>query len=117
VLYNLDAYVNAYHYQPGLANQFNTDLRLLQRQLKEHKDEPVKIIASHRFNEAEFYQILAAQNQNIIVANEYDSQSSDQQIATRLARDPLNDYDINHIITSHFTQNADRFYVYKKPQK
>ncbi len=119
VLYNLDAYVNAYHYQPGLADQFSTDLRLLQKELKNHGGgyEPIRLIASHRFNEAEFYQILVAQNHNIVVVDKYENDCKEQQIATRLARDPLNDYDINHIVTSHFAQNADRFYIYKKPQK
>lgn len=116
-IYSLGSYINAYHYQPGLANQFSVDLRLLQHQLKKNKNEPVIIIASHRYNEAAFYDILASQQPNLVIANTYDADNSNQQIATRLARDPLNDYDIKNILTSHFTQNADRFYIYKKLQK
>lgn len=117
VVYNLEAYVNAYHYQPGLTNQFSNDLRLLQKQLKHYRNEPVALITSSRFNETEFYGILATQNQNLTITNAYDPHNSAQQIATRLARNPINDYDVSSILTSSLTQNADRFYIYKKAIK
>ena len=113
VVYNLITYIDAYKYQPNLANQFSNDLKLLQNYLKTNRDRTVLLIASKQNNELKFYEILALQNKNFQIANKFNSAETNLQIATHLGRDSVNDFYIKHVITSHFSNNADRFYVYK----
>lgn len=117
MFYNLSAYVDAYIYQPGLANSFNYDLNILQKQLVKMEGQEVTIIASHQNNEYNFYEILSLQNPNIKISAHFDNTLATTQIATQTSRDSVNDIDIQQILTSHLSENADRFYVYKKVEK
>ncbi len=115
-IYNIRAYTDTYLYQPGLADSFSIDLKLIKNYLRRNPDEEVVLISSLQNNEIKFYEILALQNENLTVANKFQSDlENKRQIATNLSRDPLNDSDIKMIVTSHIKDNSDRFYVYKKP--
>lgn len=117
VLYNITTYVESYHYQPQLADQFSIDLNLLNKELKRHPKDNVILITSQENNETKFYEILALQNKNLKISNKFDPKTTDFQIATHRGRDSVNDFYIKKILTSHFSKNADRFYLYKKIDK
>lgn len=114
IVYDLKAYIASYIYRPSLANQFSRDLKLMRGYLKKHPEEEIILVVDSKNNEEAFYQILAYQNPRLTIAREYQSDSPHRQIATHQARLPINDYQVLFIMTSHFTQDADRFYVYKK---
>lgn len=95
-------YVYGYHYSPSAVALFSTDLRML----PESADE---IIVSE--GEEPFYNSIASYKGSLNVTDE---PTADTIVVTRAAGVKPDGYEIDKIITSDRTNEADRFYIYKK---
>lgn len=99
----VDRYVYGYHYAPSTAVNFSKDLTLI----------PAK--TSHLVvstDEQAFYQAVAHHRTGLRVTTQPDS---DQFVATREAHNDIApDYQITRIITTTYSHDSDRLYVYKK---
>lgn len=98
----LDRYFYGYHYDSSVADQFSRDLRILPK-------DTTQLVVSE--SELPFYQAVAKYRDNLNVST---TPSSEDFLATRLADRPESGYEISRIITTPQTEDADRFYVYKK---
>ncbi len=114
VFSGIDRYVYGYLYNPGLANNFSKDLRLVNRQIKSQPGK-VALIVSER--ESAFYTVVAAHHTNVAVnpINRVDIKTTiitrDAWRANKPALDP------SLIITDAKSHDADRLYIYKSEQK
>jgi Dolichyl-phosphate-mannose-protein mannosyltransferase len=102
ILSGLERYVYGYHYDPQTAPNFSQDLTLLPRDTK-------LIVVSDI--ELPFYTVVALHDQDLTVST---TASGDSYTATHLAHSTQPGYQLDHIVTSPASGNADRFYVYKK---
>lgn len=98
----LDRYVYGYHYDPNTAVNFSKDLKLIP------KDTAHLVVAD---DELAFYQVVAKHRSGLSVST---VPQSDTFVATRSARDVVDGYTIQQIITTTYTNNSDRLYSYKK---
>lgn len=98
----LDRFVYGYHYDPNTAIKFSKDLRLLP------KDEARLVVSSE---ELPFYTTVANHRDGLEVSTE---PSGDRFVSTRQAKDDFSGYEIDRIITTTYSIDADRFYIYKK---
>jgi hypothetical protein len=99
----LDRYIYGYHYAPSTAVNFSNDLKLIPHDTKH-------LVVSN--DELAFYTAVSHHRTSMAVTTRPDSQ---QFVATRDARtsvDPT--YKITRIITTTYTNNSDRLYIYKK---
>jgi hypothetical protein len=99
----LDRYIYGYHYSPSTAVNFSNDLKLIPKNTK-------NLVVSD--DELAFYRAVAHHWSGLRVAT---TPNSDEFVATRLAHTsiPLS-YHITRIITTTYTNNSDRLYIYKK---
>jgi len=102
VLSGLERYVYGYHYDPYTVANFSQDLSLLPSDTKE------LVVSS---DQVAFYQVVAAHQKGLVVTT---VASGNSFTTTRSAKVDLPGIHISQIITSSTSQNADRFYVYKK---
>lgn len=102
VLTGLDRYVYGYRYDPQTMPIFSQDLALLPKNTKQ------LVVANEQLP---FYKVVAAHNKNLSVSTKPSEKTFTASLAAKKAFD---DYSITRIITSSTSQNADRFYVYKK---
>lgn len=100
-----DRYVYGYNYDPNIANSFSRDILFTTDGVK-------KIVVSK--SELPFYKVIAKYNKNIKVATH---SSDDSYWVTRQANKQNDEYEILQIITSHNSNNGNRFYLYKKITK
>lgn len=99
----LDRYMYGYHYAPSTASNFSNDLKLLPQHTKQ-------LVVTH--DELAFYQAVAHHRPELSVVI---VPSSNEFVATRLAHtDIAPSYKITRIITTTYTNDSDRLYVYKK---
>lgn len=99
----LDRYVYGYHYSPSTAVNFSNDLKLIPKNTKH-------LVVSN--DELPFYQAVAHHRSGLDVTT---SAQSDQFVATRAAHGGVqSSYQITRIITTTYTNDSDRLYVYKK---
>lgn len=102
VLSGLERYVYGYHYDPSTVSNFSKDLSLL-------PDDTKRLVVST--DELVFYQIVASHKKDLTVST---VGSDNTFTATFEAKNSFTGYSIDRIVTSSATQDADRFYVYKK---
>jgi 4-amino-4-deoxy-L-arabinose transferase-like glycosyltransferase len=98
----LDRYIYGYHYDPNTAVNFSKDLKLIPKGT-EH------LVVSA--DELPFYQVVANHREGLSVST---SPASDTFVATRDARSSVTGYEVEKIITTTYSNEADRLYVYKK---
>ncbi|HEU4830708.1 MAG TPA: hypothetical protein VFS65_00880, partial [Candidatus Saccharimonadales bacterium] len=102
VLSGVERYVHGYQYDPTIAPNFSSDLRLI-------PDETKLLVVAN--DELPFYQVLDEHNQQLSVSLE---PAGDSFVATREAKRVFDGYTINEIITTSTKDAGDRFYVYTK---
>ena len=99
----LDRYIYGYHYAPSTAINFSKDLMLLPKNTSE-------LVVS--MDELPFYQAVAHHQTGLTVTT---IPGSGQFVATRAAHMSIpSTYHIAQIITTTYTNDSDRLYVYKK---
>jgi hypothetical protein len=99
----LDRYMYGYHYAPSTAVNFSKDLQLLPKNTSQ------LVVSS---DELPFYQAVARHRTSLTVKTIPDG---DQFVATRVAHTIVpTGYQITRIITTTYTHDSDRLYVYKK---
>lgn len=101
----LERYVYGYHYDPSTVSNFSQDLSLLP------KNTANLIVSS---NERAFYDVVAAHRPNITLQDSANGTSFTITQAVYRGNDSYPNYTIDRIITSSASNDADRFYVYKK---
>jgi len=101
-LSGFDRYVYGYQYDPKTAANFTQDLALLPKDTKQ------LVVAD---KELAFYNAVARYNKNLSVVV---APSKSTFVATHAAHQVFLQYDVARIIVSTTSNNADRFYVYKK---
>ena len=104
----LDRYVYGYHYAPTTAVNFSKDLRLLPKDTKHLIVSPT---------EQAFYTAVSHHRDGLVVTT--DARSADETLtATRDARNVIPaEYAIDRIITTTYSKDSDRLYIYKKVQQ
>lgn len=101
----LDRYIYGYHYAPTTAVNFSKDLKLLPEGTK-------NLVVSSA--ELPFYTAVAHHRTGLLVTT-IPTSASDQFVVTRDARKSvLAGYAIKQIITTTYSNDSDRLYVYKK---
>jgi len=98
----LDRFIYGYHYDPNTAINFSKDLKLIP------KDTKTLVVAP---DEVPFYTAVSHYREGLEVAQK---SSGDKFVATRQAKRDFPGYAIDRIITTTYSQNSDRLYVYKK---
>jgi hypothetical protein len=104
-LSGLERYVYGYHYDPMTVSNFSHDLSLLPKNTS-------KLVVSS--NELPFYQVVASHRKGLQVTT---FTSDKDYTRTHDAQGTPKGVQIDRIITSSASADADRFYVYKKLQK
>jgi hypothetical protein len=99
----LDRYMYGYHYAPSTAVNFSKDLKLIPKDTKQ-------LVVSG--DELPFFTAVAHHRAGLTVTTIPDT---DQFVATKAAHTSvLTSYKITRIITTTYSQDSDRLYVYKK---
>lgn len=107
VISGADRYNYGYRYDPNIVSGFSKDLKLLPRETK-------NLYVSE--DEEAFYQVVASHNNRLSVSSH--QPDADEFIATKSAKDSISgNYIIKEIITDSSSNDADRFYIYKKQDK
>lgn len=102
VFSGLERYSYGYHYDPYTVANFTRDLSVIP------KDTTHLVVAP---GQVPFYSVVAKYNKNVDVELTPTAQTF---TATREAKGNYIGYTISRIVTSDATNNADRFYIYKK---
>lgn len=98
----INRYIYGYLYNPKIVPSFSKDLQLIPKDTK-------NIVVTA--DELSFYEIVAEYNNHINVST---NPISDKFLATRSAKEYINGYKIDKIISSNTSNSSDRFYIYKK---
>ncbi|MBC7565148.1 glycosyltransferase family 39 protein [Candidatus Saccharibacteria bacterium] len=99
----IDRYVYGYHYSPSTATNFSNDLKLLPKNTK-------NLVVSS--DELAFYTAVSHHRESLQVTT---TPLSTDVVATRSARNSItSSYEITKIITTTYSQDSDRLYIYKK---
>jgi hypothetical protein len=99
----MDRYIYGYHYSPSTAVNFSNDLKLIPKDTKH-------LVVST--DELAFYQAVAHHRLGLDVTT---TAQSNQLVATRAAHGTISTpYQITRIITTTYSNDSDRLYVYKK---
>lgn len=99
----IDRYIYGYHYDPNTAVNFSRDLKLLPNDVDQ-------LVVSE--GEADFYQAVAKYRPNLTVTT--DPGNVQQFTATRLAMQDYEGYEVSRIITTTYSKDSDRLYMYQK---
>lgn len=102
VFSGLERYSYGYHYDPYTVANFTRDLSLMP------KGTANLVVAP---GQLPFYNVVAKYNKNVQVGV---APTSNTFVATHEAKGDYAGYTIQRIVTSDTTNNADRFYLYKK---
>lgn len=112
-LSGVERYMYGYHYDPAIARNFSQDVRLLNREVKNH-DKLVLVAAA---NEKLLYDVIAKYNPKLVVSSTVPSPGT-AMIVTRTARTAaLLQLEPEKVITDRQSADADRFYLYKNGSK
>lgn len=117
VLSGMNRYVNTYLYDPRLAGNFSTDLRLVNK-LLESEQGKIMLIVSEK--ETPFYTVVATHNKNVLLTPP-GTASADMMVVSRAGLPSLMSHkpavEPTQIITNSRSSEADRFYIYKSPKE
>lgn len=114
VISGIDRYIYGYHYDPSTATSFSRDITLFNYSVR--SDQPTTLYVSK--NEEPFYKAVAQYNKDAELIITTSKPTVKNFAATRLAHKQLNeDHSISRIITTGYTNEADRFYIYKNDTK
>lgn len=105
VISGLDRYAYGYYYQPATVANFNHDLSLMPEKME-------RLVVSD--DELEFYKVVERHRDGLTVSTE---PAGPLFVSTRAAHQTFEGYEVSSIITSGMSQEADRFYLYKKVQE
>ncbi|MFZ2125797.1 MAG: glycosyltransferase family 39 protein [Candidatus Saccharimonadales bacterium] len=98
--------IYGYQYDPDIVANFSKDISLLPGDTK------TLVVSNDQYD---FYRIIADGNKQLTVMTA--PNSTDSFAATREAKNDFKGYQIDKIITTYTSNNADRFYLYKKINK
>lgn len=102
VFSGLERYSYGYHYDPATVSNFSYDLSIMPKNTKQLVVAP---------NQLQFYNVVAKYNKQLDVVL---APTDNVFTTTHDAKGDYAGYSINRIITSAMTNDADRFYLYKK---
>lgn len=114
VLSGVDRYVYGYHYDPQTAKSFSRDLTLLNRQARGQYT--TNLLVTNK--EEAFYRAVARYN-GVLVFHRHDdltvstAPQANTTVATRAAHNLVQNREVDRIITTSHSTEADRFYIYK----
>ncbi|MEO6109997.1 MAG: glycosyltransferase family 39 protein [Candidatus Saccharimonadales bacterium] len=98
----LDRFIYGYHYDPNTAVNFSKDLTLIPASTK------LLVVTQ---DELPFYQAVSHHRENLKVALQPTGKTF---TATRAAKNNFTGYVISRIVTTTYSSDSDRLYVYKK---
>ena len=98
----LDRYIYGYQYDPNIAPNFSTDLKLIPPDTKN------LVVAN---DELAFYKVVATHDKQLVVST---TPISDTFLASHKGNKLFNGYEIQQIIVSQRSNQSDRFYIYTK---
>jgi hypothetical protein len=101
----IDRYIYGYHYDPNTAVNFSRDLHLLPRNTE-------NLVVGE--GEQSFYGAVAKYREGLTVTTE--PGDVEQFTATRTARQDFEGYEVSRIITTTYSSDSDRLYVYQKTE-
>lgn len=112
VVSGLTRYAVAYNYTPSIATQFNNDTKLIEQAVAaadQVGDTKITVVVNK--NNLAFYELVAEYGGNFTPTNSHDAPtpivvSGDYEKRSSIKSTPV------RIITNHFSENADRFYLY-----
>ena len=115
IIPSLNHYIYGYKYTPAVANQFTTDLELVQTHLTE---ETILLASENSLNYA-FYEVYEDRHHSLtlLTPDEYAARPVYSDIATLGKLDALtlpDGYRLKTIITSPKSDNSDRIYIYTR---
>jgi len=99
----LDRYIYGYHYDPNTTTNFSRDLKLIPKDTNQ-------LVVSEE--ELPFYTAVQKHRDGLDVSTS--APTTDMFIATREGRKEFEGYAIDRIITTTYSQDSDRLYIYKK---
>ncbi len=105
----VDRYFYGYHYDPNTAKSFSRDLTLLNYQVRKGGEATLYVTK----NEQPFYDAVAKYNQGARFVVTTNIPQSGNFAATKKAHEQLDSYEIDRIVSTGYTNDADRFYIYK----
>ncbi|MBQ6510862.1 glycosyltransferase family 39 protein [Candidatus Saccharibacteria bacterium] len=107
IISDLAHYMEGYKYNPSVANQFNTDLSIINQHVENNK---TLLIAADNPN-LNFYKILE-EKRNITIINSLTDLHNDEAYSLGKIEELPENVKLSQIITSPKTENSDRIYVY-----
>lgn len=114
-LSGIDRFVNGYRFMPAAADRFSTDLVLVKKQLA---TSPVKTLLITSEDEAPLYKSLAKFDKNeLLVEPKFNRESTNVILTHQTKTLAKKDWQLTRIITNGRSNNADRLYLYKAPEK
>lgn len=110
VFSGIDRYVYGYHYDPNTQQHFSNDLGILNDTLGD-QPRPVVLVVSPA--EAPFYSVVAKYNHGLVVSEALPQAITSTTMVTHAAHTDTQPVPIT-ILTNAMSQDANRFYIYKK---
>ena len=109
VISGVDRYIYGYHYDPNTAKSFSRDLTLLNYQVR--GDQPTTLFVTK--NEKPFYDAVAKYNKGTPLKVTTVAPQSGNFAATKQAHTTISSQTIERIVTTGYSNDADRYYIYK----
>lgn len=107
-------YMNNYEYNPQLLRNYSSDLRLLDDQLHRQNASlaTTRVVAGEQ--ELAFYNLVAHYDKRFAASTDPTTSANTLIVTSAAYQAHKPGIEPQLIITNHFAQNADRFYIYKK---
>lgn len=109
VVSGVDRYFYGYHYDPKTATSFSRDLTLLNYQVRKGEKTTLYVTKS----EQPFYDAVAKYNKGASFTVTTSIPHSGNFAATKKAHEQLDAYEVDRVVSTGYTNDADRFYIYK----
>ena len=109
VFSGVERYVYGYHYDPETATSFSRDLTLFNHRVKDEHTTTLLVTGAER----PFYSAIAKYEKGQKTTIVTTAPVSEQFAATRDAHSSVTNGTIAHIITTGYSDDGDRFYIYK----
>lgn len=109
---DISNFVFGYRYNPSVANQFNTDLALVNT----HLEDGATLLVPKDTTEYDFFKILEKGKKHLSVTDELSNFNGNQLASLRKWEGKTDNFTINRIITSPKSQESDRIYIYSVNQ-